>query len=112
MTSETFNFDEIDIPERTVTLGGHTYRVQELTKQVATAAQKLERKYADMDEESATGDQAAEMLIELSALRLEASNGGPDPTTTLKQMWRNGSTSLQRLRKLVEFVGQAEDPPA
>jgi hypothetical protein len=112
MSAETFNFDEIDIPQRTVTLGGHTYRVLELTKQVASAAQKLDRKYADIDADDATGDQAAEMLIEIIALRLEAANGGPGVAPTLKGMWRDGSTSLQRLRKLVEFVGKGEDPPA
>lgn len=109
---ETFNFDEIDIPERTVALGGHTYRVLELTKQVSAAAQKLDQKYAGVDENEATAEQAAEMLIEIIALRLEATNGGPSVVTVLKQRWRSGETSLQRLRRLVEFIGKDSDPPA
>jgi hypothetical protein len=112
MSTATFNFDEIDIPERTVTLGGHTYRVLELTHAVASAMEKLEHKFGELDEDAASADQVANMLIEVLACRLEATNGGPPALAALKALWKDGKVSLERIRRLAAFLNEGDDPPA
>jgi hypothetical protein len=108
----TFNFDEIELPQHTVTVLGHEYRVAELNGPAMKRLGELERKYDNMTDDQVEPASVAFALIDGVSVRLEPVNGGPPIATALRAAFEDGTTSLDRIKLLADWLNQVDDPPA